>query len=67
MNLATLTDFMAQSFNDRHFSFEDHQNFQPVIEELVFYTKDLYLQNPNEIATLDQALTLMRFGSSFDV
>jgi hypothetical protein len=27
MSLSTLTDFMSKSFNDRHFSFEDHQNY----------------------------------------
>ena len=39
MSLENLTDFMNRSFIDRHMTFEEHQNFYPLIEELVFYAK----------------------------
>jgi hypothetical protein len=39
MSLQSLTDFMNRSFIDRHFTFEEHQNYYPLIEELVFYAK----------------------------
>jgi hypothetical protein len=39
MSLSNLTDFMNRSFIDRHFTFEEHQSYYPLIEELVFYTK----------------------------
>lgn len=67
MSLSNLTDFMNRSFIDRHFTFEEHQSYYPLIEELVFYTKQWADQNAHSNATLDQAVTLVKFGTAFDV
>ena len=40
MDLHNLTHLMQNSFIDRHFTFDEHQSYAPVIEELVFYAKD---------------------------
>jgi hypothetical protein len=58
---------MGRSFIDRHFTFEEHQNYYPLFEELVFYAKQWGEQNAHQNATLDQAMTLVKFGSAFDV
>ena len=58
---------MQNSFIDRHFTFDEHQSYAPVIEELVFYTKDWAGTNPDEHVPLSDALTLVKFGSAFDV
>ena len=67
MSLQSLTDFMHASFIDRHMTFEEHQNYYPLIEELVFYAKHWSEQNSHLNATIDQALTLAKFGSAYDV
>ena len=58
---------MQNSFIDRHFSFDDHQSYAPVIEELVFYVKDWRESNPTTPVPLSDAITLVKFGSAFDV
>jgi hypothetical protein len=67
MSLQSLTDFMSRSFIERHFSFEEHQNYYPLIEELVFYAKQWSEQNAHQNATIEQAMILVKFGSAFDV
>ncbi len=59
---------MKDSFIDRTFTLEDHSNiFITVVDELVFYTKDWCRENSLKNATLEQAVTLVKFGLAFDV
>lgn len=67
MSLKSLTEFMNRSFIDRHFTFAEHQNYYPLIEELVFYAKQWSEQNAHQNASIDEAMTLVKFGSAFDV
>ena len=67
LQLNQLTDFMQTSLVERHFTFDEHINFYPVIEELVFYTKNWCEVNAFEKATLSQAMTLLKFGKTFHV
>ena len=67
MVLKNLTDLMENSFIDRHFTFDEHQSYAPVIEELVFYAKDWAESNPAEFVPLSEAIILLKFGSAFDI
>lgn len=63
--MPTLTKFMRQSMLDNKWSFADHQNYAPVIDELVLYTKQS-LDDKDQLSLKD-AHTLMRFGNSFNI
>lgn len=57
---------MSKTFLHRHFTFQEHSTVAPVIEELVVYSKLLGF-DPKEEVTLNQAVTLLKFGNTFQV
>jgi hypothetical protein len=65
MSLNELTDFMSKTFLHRHFTYQEHSTIAPVIEELVVYSKMLGF-DPKEVK-LNQAVTLLKFGNTFQV
>lgn len=67
MNLTNVTDLMREQFLEREMSFDEHQTYAPVIDELTFYAKCFYEAAADGSVDFDQANTLMRFGSAFQV
>ena len=57
---------MREQFLDRSLTFDEHETFGPVIDELVFYSKIFY-EGGQEAPDFNQANTLMRFGSAYQV
>jgi len=61
-----LTSFMQKAMLDRAFSYEDYQNYAPLIDELVYYVSVCFENKEMEGPfTVQQALTLARFGNNF--
>jgi hypothetical protein len=61
-NTPQLAQFMRESLLAQQLTLKDYTNYAPIIDELVLYSK-----LASEAATLDQALTLVQFGQSYNI
>ena len=48
-------------------TFTEHQDYHPIIDELVFYVTQWYDQASEKVSTNDEAQILLTFGLSFDI
>jgi hypothetical protein len=53
---------MRESLLTRQLTLKDYTNYAPMIDELVLYSK-----LASEAATLDESLTLVQFGQSYNI
>ena len=56
---------MNESLIERELTFEEQETFYPIIEEFVFFVNECNQQE--EVASLDQIITLIKFGHTFEV
>lgn len=66
-----LTDFINSALLSRQITFEEHRDFRPLIDELVFYVHRWYYDceesGKPQVIGLDDVLTLLKFAESFEV
>lgn len=65
MTLLAITGFMDKQLVSRHFTYEEHLNFSPILDELVVYAKSSL--NQTKQPTIEQLMTLLKFGHSFQI
>ena len=66
-----LTDFINTALLSRTITFEEHRDFRPLVDELVFYVHRWYYDceqsGKPQVVGLDDVLTLLKFAESFEV
>lgn len=67
LSLDSLTKFMDESLLRGQMSFTEHQEYHPLVDELVFYVTQWHETAAAKTATNDQVQILLSFGLAFEV
>ena len=67
LSIQSLTKFMDDTLLRGTMTFTEHQDYHPIIDELVFYVTQWYDQASEKVSTNDEAQILLTFGLSFDI
>ena len=67
LSIQSLTKFMDDTLLRGTMTFTQHQDYHPIIDELVFYVTQWHDQASEKVSTNDEAQILLSFGLSFDI
>ena len=68
ISLERIITFIESSLLQHRMSFREHQDFHPVVDELVVYINEWRSENQlADSATLEHASTLLHFGIAYEV